>query len=811
VVSLNPMNIPTLPGHLAERCVIQGRQTICPAGEFVLYWAHHALRTEQNPALQAAATLALELDLPLLIYQGLGGRHRYNADRHHRFILEAARDFSDSLAKHGQRLVFHLPRNPVKRGPIRDLMRRSALTVSELYPVPPFTQWYRQHLDAEPDLTMILVDASCILPMPSSPQRETRAFAFRRRYGDELNARVKQGWRDLQHWPRAFSGDVGFETFDFSRSFSDAIAECLIDHAIPAQANTVGGSRAAYQRWNKFLESGLSQYHRLRNDAALPDAVSRMSAYLHYGCVSVFRVAADAMHSGGEGAEKFLDELLIWRELSHHFCYHSSELETLAALPQWANESLTAHELDPRQATFDWETLSRANTGEPLWDLAQRSLIRHGELHNNLRMTWGKALLPWTPGPGRALKLLIDLNHRFALDGSDPNSYGGLLWCLGQFDRAFPPGPVFGKVRQRSIARHAKRLDCNRYALNVSTPAGGRKLRVGIVGAGLSGLTAARILDDQGHDVVVLEKARGAGGRMSTRRDGELRFDHGAQYFTARDPRFLRHVLAWQERGLVETWNARIATIGQNRRTGPPRSPQRFVAMPGMSAICHDLSSGLPDCRFSWQLKMAQRSDLGWVLVSTDDEQLECDVLLMTTPPDQARMLLHDKEVDTLTGKVRMLPCWALLLHTDTPLFAEYDAAFVNRGPLSWVAAQNSRPGRPDADAWVLHASPQWSVQHLEKTPAVVQNMMLDAVRELSITSRFEVISATAHRWRYALADEPLDCGALWFGSKQLALAGAWCHGSRVEGAFLSGAAAAGRIMAAHYENPLFRSSTNSA
>ena len=131
--------------------MVHGRTDFKSQGEFVLYWAHHALRTDENPALQTAAAIALKLDLPLLVYQGLGGRHRYNADRHHRFILEAARDFSEALAKHGQRLVFHLPDDPVKPGPLRALMARSAVVVSELYPVPPFNQWYQQHVAANSD------------------------------------------------------------------------------------------------------------------------------------------------------------------------------------------------------------------------------------------------------------------------------------------------------------------------------------------------------------------------------------------------------------------------------------------------------------------------------------------------------------------------------------------------------------------------------------------------------------------------------------------------------------------------------------
>ena len=434
--------IDALEPPLAERCVEWNAGAPRRAGEFVLYWAHHALRAHDNPALEVAALLARMRRLPLLVYQGLGGRHRYNSDRHHRFILESARDFAAQLASAGQRPVFHLPVDPVAPSPLRGLLERSAAVVSELYPVPPFTAWYRRHAERHPDLPWLLVDASCILPMPFSPQAPTRAFQFRNRWRAEIERRVDAGWPVFDGWPKAFDGDVGFEPFDFARPLDQAIARCRIDHSVPPVADTAGGSAAGYARWSRFLERGLDRYHQRRDDAADPDGVSRLSAYLHYGCVSPFRIAADASAKGGEGARKFLDELLTGRELSHHFCFRSPDLESPAALPGWAAESLAAHEADPREANYDWETLAGGRTGNPLWDLAQRSLLRRGELHNNLRMTWGKALLPWTRSAPRALKLMIDLNHRFALDGSDPNSYGGLLWCLGQFDRAFPPGPV---------------------------------------------------------------------------------------------------------------------------------------------------------------------------------------------------------------------------------------------------------------------------------------------------------------------------------------------------------------------------------
>jgi hypothetical protein len=397
--------------------------------------------------------------------------------------------------------------------------------------------------------------------------------------------------------------------------------------------------------------------------------------------------------------------------------------------------------------------------------------------------------------PQRAQKLMVDLNHRFALDGNDPNSYGGLLWCLGQFDRAFPEDPVFGKVRQRSIKRHAKRLDLGRYAQAVSKPANERRLRIIVVGAGMTGLTAARTLSDQGHQVVVLEKARGPGGRMSTRRKDEFRFDHGAQYFTARDPRFRRHVMAWQERGLVKRWDARIGSASADGIEAVGRSTDRFMPVPSMNQVCRELAQDLEDCRFGWQAGSFKYENNAWNVESEAGDSVEGDVLIMTAPPEQVRSLLADSEVDAALQSLEMQPCWALMAVLDRPLYKDRDAAFINHGPLSWVSGQAARPDRPAADAWMLHAGPEWSRAHLEDSHETVCALLLEAARRLPGAQPFMVLDADIHRWRYALARDPLKQGAFWFEPKRLAVAGDWCNGSKVEGAFLSGVAAAGRLM----------------
>jgi predicted NAD/FAD-dependent oxidoreductase len=347
----------------------------------------------------------------------------------------------------------------------------------------------------------------------------------------------------------------------------------------------------------------------------------------------------------------------------------------------------------------------------------------------------------------------------------------------------------------------------SRYTQLVSAPAGERRMRVAVVGAGLAGLTTARVLQDQGHDVVVVEKARGPGGRMATRRHEPWCFDHGAQYFTARDPRFLRHVEAWRERGLVEAWEGRIGVLEGGRILAAGSGTERFVAVPGMSAICRTMAAELADCRFDWQVQSAIFEADAWRLQAGDNSHLEADALVISTPPDQVGPLLPQmflsESVDQSLQGLDMEPCWALMAVFDRPLLADWDAAFVNEGALSWVCSQASRPARPDAAAWVLHATPQWSRANLEVDAAEAAAGLLDAAHRLPDAAGAQTLFETAHRWRFAVAREPLDCEALWFGDYRLAVAGDWCAGSRVEGAFLSGAAAAGRLLGCGYARPV--------
>lgn len=801
-----------LPPHLLERtrwCERDrhdstGRER--PSGDFVLYWLRTAMRRDENPALDVACWVATRLDLPLLVYQGLSDDYQFASDRHHRFMLEGARDLQEEFEKTGISYAFHLttPDDPAPR--LLELARQAAWLVTEDMPVDPPRRFLNVIL-RETSVPTLAVDTACVVPMQVVGQAFTRAFEYRTATAAEYRQRVDQHWPERIDHPRPFAlATLPFQSLDLANDdLQDLIARCRIDHSVGPIAGTKGGSRAGYDRWQTFVADGLNQYDQRRNNP-LQNGVSRLSAYLHYGMVSPFRIAREAHQATSPGAEKFLDELLIWRELAYGYCFYTKHYDQWGALPAWAQATLNKHANDPRPNLYTWEQLSRGETNDELWNTAQQSLLVAGELHNNVRMTWGKAFLQWAATPQEGLRLMIDLNHRYALDGRDPASYGGLLWCLGQFDRPFePPQPILGQVRPRPTSEHARRLSVDRYRQHVKTLNHVQRPTVAVIGAGIAGLIAARTLSDHGCQVTVLEKSRGVGGRMATRRcDGGVNFDHGAQYFTARDERFQRYVASWQQVGLVATWpdaEHQVVALDAGRvlRSTESPAPTRYVGVPGMTAIAQHLSSGL---------RMQGNTRVGKVSASSAGElELHDDqgkrlgnferVVLALPAPQAALLLDPESDLARRLAVVQMHPCWATMASFSQRWDVNWCGAFLRDSFLSWASRNGTKPGRKTSgETMVIHATPQWTQQHLEDSDAaaVAQAMLEEFWRVTGIAPQ-EPDFMQAHRWRYAIPAAAQEHGAFASDDGQIVACGDWCHGARVEGAFLSGQAAAGRLL----------------
>ena len=786
-----------LPVRLQDRTRLLNEPASLADGAFVLYWMRTAARVDENPALHVAIEFGNRLGKEVFVYHALSERYPYASDRHHTFILQGARDVQRQIAGKQVGYAFHLER-PGHRGPhLRTLADLASVVITEDMPVEPLCRWANR-LARKTSAPVVAVDTACVVPMRIVGKAYERAFAFRKATKNHYAQRLTAGPHEVEITNPSTSFDLPFEPVDLqSSNIVDLVSECDIDHTIGPVPHTVGGSVAGYDRWNEFKEHGLASYARRRNNA-LVDGVSRLSPYLHYGMVSPQRIAREAAALDHAGAEKFLDELLIWRELAYGFCFYRADHGRISALPDWARETLAAHATDPRSALHSWETLARGQTGDKLWDAAQKSLLVHGELHNNLRMTWGKAILDWTSDAKSALSMIVDLNHRFALDGRDPASYGGILWCLGQFDRPFPPEKsIFGMVRERPTKSHAERLDTAAYQRKATRPLCNSMPSVAVVGAGLSGLVCARTLVDHGFSVTVFEKSRGVGGRMSTHRRGDLRFDHGAQYFTVRDPRFRRYVDSWRQDGLVECWNGRIVELEAGEIKAGKSGQDRFVATPGMNAIGKHLAKGL-DVRLETQVAPLEREGDGWQVRSTLGERFGAfDAVVVSAPAAQSAVLL--RQVPTLakqTSQVQMNGCWALLVACNGSVTPDYDAAFVRSSAISWIARNSSKPSRhANPETWVVHASAEWSEQHMEADRAEIEDALLSLFWRVTSRKPLPTLYVKAHRWRYAIPSPPLPHPCLCDQHLQIAACGDWCGGPRVEGAFLSGAAAAGRVM----------------
>ncbi|GMT96531.1 hypothetical protein KH5H1_06500 [Corallococcus caeni] len=318
--------------------------------------------------------------------------------------------------------------------------------------------------------------------------------------------------------------------------------------------------------------------------------------------------------------------------------------------------------------------------------------------------------------------------------------------------------------------------------------------RVAVIGAGMSGLALARVLTGAGFGVRVLDKGRGPGGRLSTRRsaDGGT-FDHGAQYFTARDPLFRTLVEAWVAEGVVAEWHGRIGTLTRGA-VSPAKESERYVGVPGMNAVAKALADGL-DVRFGVRVERVERDGRAWRLTSETGEDLGlADVVVAAVPAPQAVPLLAGAPaLAAQAGTARLSPCWAVMARFEETVAVELDGAFVEDSPLSWVARDTSKPGRAQGERWVLHGSAEYSAAHLEETAEEIAPKLVEAFGK-ALGRDVRAVEAVAHRWRFAMPSPPLETPALFDPALGLGACGDWCAGPRVEGAFLSGVALARRI-----------------
>jgi deoxyribodipyrimidine photo-lyase len=462
------------------------------AGRHVVYWMIAARRPGWNFGLERALEWARTLELPLLVLEPLRVAYPWASDRLHRFVLDGMAHQARVFARHGVAYWPYVePEAGAGRGLLAAVAERAALVVTDEFPGSFLPRMVAAAARALP-VRLEALDSNGLVPLRATAGEFATAFAFRRWLQRHLaehlpHAPLAEPLADAsrrspderllaaleRRWPAASAELLAGEPA--------ALARLPLDHGV-APVRARGGAGEAGRELADFVAHKLARYGERRDHPDM-DGPSGLSPQLHFGHLSAHEVfaavtAAEGWTSArlagkvdgrrgwygvGESAEGFLEQLVTWRELGYGFAWHRPDHDTYESLPAWARATLEAHARpEGPHATLD--ELEQARTGDELWNAAQSELLRTGRLHNYLRMLWGKKILEWSPSPREALARMIHLNNKYALDGRDPNSYSGIGWCLGRFDRPWgPKRAVFGTVRYMSSDSTRRKLELDDY------------------------------------------------------------------------------------------------------------------------------------------------------------------------------------------------------------------------------------------------------------------------------------------------------------------------------------------------------------
>jgi len=310
-------------------------------------------------------------------------------------------------------------------------------------------------------------------------------------------------------------------------------------------------------------------------------------------------------------------------------------------------------------------------------------------------------------------------------------------------------------------------------------------------------LTCGTALQGMVDKLCIFEKSIFPGGRISRFHAGEFEFNHGAQYFTVNHPLFWNIVSAWQSEGIVRPWEGWIVELQKGQIINSDMSTQRFVGVPRMQTIVENLARHC-DLRTSTNIAELEYQDSGgWRLFNErGDYQGLFDIVIIATAANQVAELCRSVPgISKVADRVDMTACWSAMFAFERSLNLPYDAAFVLDSPLSWISRYQYTEREHDADCWILHATPEWSMQYVASFRGRVMNALLDAFWEATDLPVHKPLSTSVHCWKHALPINPIGEDSLFDEAKALGACGDWCTAPRIEGAVLSGFSMADRVM----------------
>jgi len=440
-------------------------------GRCVVYWMQRAQRGWDNHALDVAVNAANAMGLPCVVYFAVVKNFPHANLRHYAFMNQGLPDVEGDCAKRGVGFVMRrVPEESAERF-FADV--GAGMVVSDENPLRDPEQW-RVRLAERLRIPFWTADADVIVPSKLLEKAQFSAGVIRPRLMRMLpeflrayeNPHAEVRWRR----PRGLlAEDV---RSDITRGWRG------LDRSVKPVEAWCGGREAAMKRLEFFVAKALEGYERDRSRPEA-DGTSKLSPYLHFGHISPLTVALAVRDAAKKHPQKksaadgFLDELIVWRELSVNFVRYQSKYDSVQCVDNWARLTIAKHDKDEREVLYTLQQMEEARTHDELWNAAQLQMVHSGWMHNMMRMYWAKKIVEWTRDTETAMKRAIYLNDRYLLDGRDPNGYAGVAWAiLGKFDRAWGERPVFGKRRYMSSESTGQKFDAKKYREQMKALAG---------------------------------------------------------------------------------------------------------------------------------------------------------------------------------------------------------------------------------------------------------------------------------------------------------------------------------------------------
>jgi deoxyribodipyrimidine photo-lyase len=482
----------------------------------LLYWMQANRRLAWNHSLDYAILLAQKLDKELVVYEGLRMDYLWNSSRIHKFILEGFIDNYSEASKLGINYWSFLEtkNNPAK-GILKKVSTLACAIVTDDFPCFIIPEQIKK-LSEKIECKLIAVDGNSINPIGSYGNFASAARILRPRMHKQFTenyikrANPVYSKSKLATLNKTKISPPFLHWSGSEKELFNCLNEISFANNIPSYSSVRGGRKEGLRILNDFIEKKLFRYATDRSNPSDPNhvAVSSLSPYLHFGYISAEEVitavldscemittkgkssqwAPDRLNFSFQGKnqnffssipsiDSFLDELITWRDIGYQLFWQKPEFRKgLECLPDWAKNNFEIHKKDKREFNYTREEWVLGKTHDPIWNSAQKELYSTGRMHNYMRMLWGKKIIEWSPSIEDAYNLMEDLNNLYAYDGRNPNSYSGILWCFGLFDRPwFPERNVLGNVRYMSSDSTRKKFKLTtylNYVEKISNPQG---------------------------------------------------------------------------------------------------------------------------------------------------------------------------------------------------------------------------------------------------------------------------------------------------------------------------------------------------